>query len=115
MAAERVFVTNGVVTCISEGKVLDHGVLCEVCPQCKYWNKKKNTAEYEDSKLYHDCTMNHTGSAGSMEAAGVVSIFKRSVETTKLRYTTYLGDGVSKSFKDIVELIFFLGHEVEKH
>ena len=65
---------------------------------------KRKTAEYEEWKLYHDCTINHTGSAGSMEAAGVVNIFKRSVETKKLRYTTYLGDGDSKSFKDIVEL-----------
>ena len=45
---------NGVVTCISEGKVLDYEVLCKVCPQCKYWNKKKTTAEYEEWKLYHD-------------------------------------------------------------
>ena len=72
---------TGVVTCISGGEVLDYEVLCKVCPQCKYWNKKKTTAEYE--KLYHDCTINHTGSAGSMEAAGVVS----SVETKKLRVT----------------------------
>ena len=106
---------NEVVTCISEGKVLDYEVLCKVCPQCKYWNKKKNTAEYEEWKLYRDCTTNHTGSAGSMEAAGVVNIFKRSVETKKLRYTTYLGDGDSKSFKDIVELNIYPGHEVEKH
>ena len=42
---------NGVVTCISEGKVLDYEVLCKVCPQCKYWNKKKTTAVYEEWKL----------------------------------------------------------------
>ena len=47
----------GVVTCISEGKFLDYEVLCKVCPQCKYWNKKKTTAEYEEWKLYHDCTI----------------------------------------------------------
>ena len=66
-------------------------------------------------KLYHDCTINHTGSAGSMEAASVINIFKRSVETKKLRYTTYLGDGDSKSFKDIVESNIYPGHEVGKH
>ena len=33
----------------------------------------------------------------------------------KLRYTTYLGGGDSKSFKDIVELNIYPGHEVEKH
>ena len=50
-----------------------------------------------------------------MEAAGVINIFKRSVETKKLRYTTYLGNGDSKSFKDIVESNIYPGHEVEKH
>ena len=105
---------NGVVTCISKGKVLNYEVLCKVC-QCKYWNKKKTTAEYEEWKLYHDCTINHTGSAGSMEATGVIKIFKRSVETKKLRYTTYLGDGDSNSFKDIVESNIYPGYEVEKH
>ena len=77
--------------------------------------KRETTAEYEEWKLYHDCTINHPGSAGSMEAAGVVNIFKRSVETKKLRYTTYLGDGDSKSFQDIVESNIYPGHEVEKH
>ena len=41
------------------------------------------------STINRNCTMivqlNHTGSAGSMEAAGVINIFKRSVETKKLR------------------------------
>ena len=105
--------SSGVVTCISGGKVLDYEVLCKVCPQCKYWNKKKTTAEYEEWKLYHDCTINHTGSAGSMEAAGGINIFKRSVGTKKLRYITYLGDVDSKSFKDIVESNIYPGHEVE--
>ena len=69
---------NGVVTAISNGKVVDYDVLCKVCPQCRYWNNKKNTPEYENWKLYHDCAINHTGSSGSMEVAGVVNMFKRS-------------------------------------
>ena len=50
-----------------------------------------------------------------MEAAGVINIFKRLVETKKLRYTIYLGDGDCKSFKDIVGSNIYPGHEVEKH
>ena len=37
-----------------------------------------------------------------MESAGVLQIYKRSVEKRCLRYTKYLGDGYSKSFQDIV-------------
>ena len=33
---------------------------------------------------------------------GVLQIYKRSVEERCLRYTTYLGDGDSKSFQDVV-------------
>ena len=49
----------------------------------KYWNRRKNTPEYVERKLNHNCAINHTGSAGSMEAARVLNIFKRSVETKK--------------------------------
>ena len=48
-----------------------------------------------------------------MKAAGVINIFKRSVETKKLGYTRYLGEGERKSFKDIVESNIYPGHEVE--
>ena len=105
---------NGVVGCISNGKIIDYGVLCKICPQCKYWNRRKNTPEYVEWKLNHNCAINHTGSAGSMEAAGVLNIFKRSVETKKLRYTSYLGDGDSKSFNDVVAADVYPGYVVEK-
>ena len=105
---------NGVVGCISDGKVVAYEVLCKVCPQCKYWNQKKGTPEYEDWKMHHDCTINHTGSSGSMEAAGVMNIYKRSVETKKLRYTKYLGDGDSKAFQDVVAANVYPGHSQEK-
>ena len=72
---------NGVVGGISNGKIIDYEVLCKICPQCKYWNRRKNAPEYVEWKLNHNCAINHTGSAGSMEDAGVLNIFKRSVKT----------------------------------
>ena len=67
---------NGVISCISQGKLVDYDVLCKICPQCKYWNLKQqsNPVEYEEWKRYHACTISHTGSAGSMEAYGVKNI-----------------------------------------
>ena len=38
-----------------------------------------------------------------MESAGVLRIYERSVEERYLRYTTYLGDGDSKSFQYLVK------------
>ena len=44
----------------------------------------------------HECSINHVGSAGSMEASGLKECFMTSVETNKLRYTNYMGDGNSR-------------------
>ena len=44
---------------------------------------------------------NHEGSAGDMESAGMVNIFRRSEATRKLSYTGYLGDGDSKSYQTV--------------
>ena len=70
--------------------------------------------EAAEWKRYHACTINHTGSAGSMEASGVKNIYNRSIETKKLRYTTYLGDGDSKSYNEISQSNPYPGHKIEK-
>ena len=44
----------------------------------------------------HECSINHVGSAGSMEASGLKEYFMTSVETNKLRYANYIGDGNSR-------------------
>ena len=105
---------NGVVACISDGKVVDYEVLCKICRQCQYWNRKKGSPEYEEWKLHHHCSINHTGSAGSMEAGGVMNIYKRSVATKFLRYTKYLGDGDSKAFQDVVAANVYPNNSIEK-
>ena len=45
----------------------------------------------------------------------VLSTYLNGQLKQKLRYTAYLGDGDSKSFKDIVESNIYPGHEVERH
>ena len=39
----------------------------------------------------HECSINHVGSAGSMEAHGLKECFMTSIETNKLQYTNYTG------------------------
>ena len=55
--------------------------------------KLKKTVEFENFISEHECPINHTGSAGSMEAKGVVECFQSSVENRKLQYTKLIGDG----------------------
>ena len=51
----------------------------------------------------HNCSINHIKSSGSMESAGVINIFNRSVEKNNIIYHEYLGDSDSSSFKEIIE------------
>ena len=64
------------------------------------WKNKKNHAGYNDWLTNHICNVNHKGSSGSMEAAGAVKMFGRSVERNNLKYTHYIGDGDTSSFRE---------------
>ena len=65
------------------------------------WDSKKETNEYELWKATHNCSINHIKSLSSMERAGVLNIFNRSVEKNSIIYHEYLGDGDSSSFKEV--------------
>ena len=71
------------------------------------WESRKGTDAYENLinviRDSHECSINHYGSAGSMEAKGVVECFSTSAEKYNLQYTEYLGDGDSKSYKEVCE------------
>ena len=95
---------NGVVIATScEGKVIDYQVLSKNCKSCQIWSSKKGTPEYDSWKEEHQCKVNHTKSAGAMEAVGAVNIFCESIEKYKLRYLKYIGDGDTESFVKVVQ------------
>ena len=77
------------------------------CSLCTLWERRKGTNAYEKFinviRDSHECSINHDGSAGSMEAKGVVECFSTSVEKYNLQYNEYLGDGDSKSCKEVCE------------
>ena len=96
---------NGAVTIIgiNNGKCLAFEALSKVCKACQTWESLKGYDSYEEFMQTHKCPINHEGSAGSMEASGVLQCFRRSIETNKVRYTKYIGDGDTKAFPDIVK------------
>ena len=94
---------NGVVTAISHGKCLDRHVMSKYCKTCVRWESKKGTKEYDDWIEKHVCQVNHMRSSGAMESAGAVAIFSSSVEKYNLIYSSYLGDGDTSAFKDVLE------------
>ena len=61
------------------------------------------TAEHHDFVRTHDWPINHTGSAGSMEPAGILKCFMRSVEQLNLRFINFIDDGNSKAYYEVVK------------
>ena len=98
---------NGLVSVISveTGKALDYRVITKKCAQCSVWENHKDNEGYVEFMMKHEseCLINHVCSAGKMECDGIVSCFESSIETHKLCYTEYLGDGDSKSYSLVVE------------
>jgi hypothetical protein len=78
---------NSVVTAISldTKKCLDVEVISDKCQECQKW-EKKNEPGYEEWKANHQCKINHTGSANSMETVGAVRILEHSYITQGLKY-----------------------------
>ena len=99
----------GVVLAIAagSGKVVDFTVKSCVCVSCqRHIQLDPNSDEYKCWKQKHidngECSKNFDGSAKAIECTGAVEIWRRSVSLHNLRYTTFIGDGDSKSYPDVV-------------
>ena len=84
------------------------------CKAWKYWEKKKETPEYEQFLSEHDCPINHGKSSGSMESTGTVTIFNRSNVCNRLRYKTYIGDGDTQLYHEVIKKDPYLGLIIKK-
>ena len=88
------------------GKVLDVEVLSRFCHQCAHFKnqhakKELTNAELQDKLDNHECRANTQSSAPAMECEAALKIWRRSRETRKLRYSVFIGDGDTKSFKAV--------------
>lgn len=96
--------------------MLDVETLSRYCKAClnNAPLKESNIEKYAHWKLSHEevCKLNHSGSASSMETAAVVTIFRRSVENSGLRYLKYFGDGDSSAFSAVENTYVESGDDV---
>ncbi|GFX40232.1 uncharacterized protein TNCV_4318661 [Trichonephila clavipes] len=85
------------------GKCIDAEVMSSFCKGCDSWKRRKGSPAYKKWKILHvkECLKKHNGSAGMMETVGMVRIFQRSLSHRSVRYTSYIGDGDSKTFSSI--------------
>ena len=89
------------------GQVLDVEVLSKHCHACVMKNvDEMDEDEYEEWLATHKavCDQNYEGSSNAMEVSGVERMWLRSVANLKVRYTTFIGDGDSKAFANLVQI-----------
>ena len=90
------------------GKVLDYSLYDRVCFSCSRWPESRRISypeeflEFWDSHKDH-CSANYKGTSQSMESSGAVDVWSRSIEKHSLAYGTYIGDGDSSSFKNLIQ------------
>ena len=65
--------------------------------------RRRPSHEYEEFISTHElnCDINDHGSAGSVEADGLIECFQVSEKDRKLRCINYLGDGIQNRFRNI--------------
>ena len=90
------------------GKVLDYSLFDRVCYSCSKWPESRccdTPEEFEEYWSAHKeiCPANYKGTSQSMESTGAIDIWSRSIETHNLAYGTYIGDGNSSSFKNLLK------------
>ena len=90
------------------GRVQDYALYDRVCFPCSKWpetRRSSNPEEFQDYWARHknSCPANYSGTSQSMESSGAVVVWRRSIQTHNLVYGTYVGDGDSSSFQNLIE------------
>ena len=108
----------GVVTVLSTitGKALGCEIMSKECGECKLRREKEGTEEFDEwwEQHQHKCLANFAGSSGSMDSAGMLAIFQRSVELHNTRYVEFLGDGDSKAHNLLIQENVYGDVEISK-
>lgn len=78
-----------------------------LCQTCSTWKRKKDEAVEKYDSWYetdNTCTINHTGSADKMEIDAVKEMYIKSEELYGVKYTAYISDGASETYKGIMDI-----------
>lgn len=103
----------GLVIDVLTGLVVDFEVLSKFCHMCSFaiTDLGQNSPEFhfwfEEHKKSGECRSNYSGSSNALEMVGAERLWSRSVENCKLRYTTVLSDGDSKTYQHLSQLAVY--------
>ncbi|XP_077521463.1 uncharacterized protein LOC144132728 [Amblyomma americanum] len=103
----------GTVIELFTGLVLDFVVLSNFCAGCEQ-GPKEDDPTYPSWKQSHICQKNTSKKAGEMEVEAALILFQRSLQQHKLRYTTVLSDGDSRTFPALQEAEVYGYIEIHK-
>lgn len=94
----------GIVIEVDTGMVIDFKVLSNFCQVCHAREKKKLpfTPEWQQAHSPR-CNKNFNGTASAMESEAACRLWRRST-TLGLRYTAFVGDGDSSTYKAVKDL-----------
>lgn len=111
----------GCVIDVLIGLIIDYEILSKYCHLCSMVandlgdDSPEYSIWYESHKESSDYSKNYEGSSGAMEVTVAEILWKRSLEECKMRYTTLLSDGDSKTFKRLQELdLYSVPLEIEE-
>ena len=74
------------MTACHDGKCLDFHVMSKHCSLCSLNKERLSTEEFNIWIKTHECNSNHTKASGSIEPAGAIEIFSRSITEHNLIY-----------------------------
>ena len=94
------------VISVDTGKCLGYKVMSKKCSLCTLWENRKGTDAYEKfisvTRDSHECSINHDGSAGSMEAKGVFLPQSRSTTSSRLNTLVMVTQKVTRRFVRLI-------------
>ena len=90
-----------------------------ICEKCSIWTEEKQKdkpSEYEKWLERHkpNCNRNYAGSSQAMEPEAAQRIWGRSLESNRLVYSVFIGDGDSEAFQLVTSLNPYLLVKVRK-
>ena len=98
----------GIIIGQATGKILYMGVRNKYCSVCAISEKKRELPPI------HDCHKNWEGPSSSMETDIIVEGFKQAESEHGLRYTTFVGDGDSSVYPNLIAEVPGYGHSIRK-
>ena len=109
----------GAVIDVVTGHAIDYEIVCNYCQQCTAKAKTLgiDTLNYREwfAGHKHNFYINYIGPSNSMEVETAKRLWSRSIVCNKMCYTNVLGDGDSKAYSTVKEMMPYGAITIERY